>query len=151
MGGILSKVYSIEELEGVITRCCPKAIESLKYGKVEFNVVLNQLAKGGINTAYASSTGGRVLDAIAVLLNVAYRRHYEGEPAMKLESFAFKGKNDLKFEIPVEGELINVESLFEEILENVDSASPADIAYSAHLALARAFAHTASKGPGNSA
>ncbi|MDI3475864.1 MAG: hydrogenase maturation protein HypF [Thermococcaceae archaeon] len=139
--GILSKVYSIDELEGVINRCCPKAVESLKYGKVEFNVVLNQLAKG-INTAYASSTG-RVLDAIAVLLNVAYRRHYEGEPAMKLESFAFKGKNDLKFEVPVEGELIRVEELFQSILGAIDRASPADIAYSAHLALARAFAHTA--------
>lgn len=139
--GILSKVYSIDELEGIITRCCPKAVESLKYGKVEFNVVLNQLAKG-INTAYASSTG-RVLDAIAVLLNVAYRRHYEGEPAMKLESFAFKGKNDLKFEVPVEGELIRVEELFQSILGAIDRVSPADIAYSAHLALARAFAHTA--------
>ena len=139
--GILSKVYSIDEIEGVVRRCCPRAVESLKYGEVEFNVVLNQLAKG-INTAYSSSTG-RALDSLAVLLNVAYRRHYEGEPAMKLESFAMKGKNDLKFEVPVEGELIRVEGLFQDALEVSDRASPADIAYSAHLALARAFAEVA--------
>ncbi len=136
--GILSKIYSIEELEEIIGRCCPKAVDSLKYGKVEFSVILNQLAKG-VNTAYASSTG-RVLDSLAVLLNVAYRRHYEGEPAMKLESFAMKGKNDLKFEVPIEGELIKVEELFVEALDSIEKASPADIAYSAHLALARAFA-----------
>ncbi|AFL94695.1 hydrogenase maturation protein HypF [Thermococcus cleftensis] len=139
--GILSKVYGVEELEGVIRKCCPKAVESLKYGEVEFSVALNQLAKG-INLAYASSTG-RVLDSLAVLLNIAYRRHYEGEPAMKLESFAMKGKNDLKFEVPVEGELIKVEGLFTQALEVLDRASPADIAYSVHLALARAFSEVA--------
>ncbi|NJE54992.1 carbamoyltransferase HypF [Thermococcus sp. 21S9] len=139
--GILSKVYSVEELEGVIRKCCPKAIGSLKYGEVEFSVALNQLAKG-INLAYASSTG-RVLDALSVLLNVAYRRHYEGEPAMKLESFAMKGKNDLKFEVPVEGELLKVEELFVQALDVLEKASPADIAYSVHLALARAFAGVA--------
>ncbi len=139
--GILSKVYSVEELEGIIEKCCPKAIDSLKYGKVEFSVVLNQLAKG-INLAYASSTG-RVLDSLAVLLNIAYRRHYEGEPAMKLESFAMKGKNDLKFEVPVEGELMKIEELFVQALEVLKGASPADIAYSVHLALARAFSEVA--------
>ncbi|WP_297496982.1 carbamoyltransferase HypF [Thermococcus sp.] len=139
--GILSRIYSIEELEGIIESCCPKAVESLKYGKVEFNVVLNQLAKG-INTAYASSTG-RVLDSLAVLLNVSHRRHYEGEPAMKLEGFATKGRNDLKFEIPVDGELIRGEELFVQALDAIEKAPPADIAYSAHLALARAFADIA--------
>ncbi len=136
--GILSKIYSIDELEGIVRKCCPKSIENLKYREVEFNVVLNQLTKG-INLAYASSTG-RVLDSLAVLLNVAYRRHYEGEPAMKLESLAMGGKNDLKFEVPIEGELIKVEELFLQALDVLDRASPSDIAYSVHLALARAFA-----------
>ncbi|AMM53576.1 carbamoyltransferase HypF [Pyrococcus kukulkanii] len=139
--GILSEMYELEEVRSTIERLCPKAIESLKYGKVEFNVIFNQLARG-INVAYASSTG-RVLDAFAVLLNVAYRRHYEGEPAMKLESFAFKGKNDLGFKVPVEGEEIKITELFREVLEVIDKANPADIAYSVHLALARAFAELA--------
>jgi hydrogenase maturation protein HypF len=137
--GILSRVYGIEGIEGVIRKCCPRAVEGLKYGRVEFNVILSQLAKG-INTVQASSAG-RVLDALAVLLNVAYRRHYEGEPAMKLESLALKGKNDLKIDVPVEGELIKVEEAFREMLEL--DASPADVAYSAHLALARTFAEVA--------
>lgn len=139
--GILSKVYGIEELAGIIEGCCPRAVESLPYGRVEFNVILTQLAKG-VNTAYSSSTG-RVLDALSVLLNVAYRRHYEGEPAMKLESFAMRGKNDLGFDVPVEGELIKVEELFARALELTGKANPADVAYSAHLALARAFGEVA--------
>ena len=137
--GILSRVYGIEGIEEVVRKCCPKAVGSLKYGGVEFNVILSQLAKG-INTVQASSMG-RVLDALAVLLNVAYRRHYEGEPAMKLESLALKGKNDLKIDVPIEGELIKVEEAFQEILEL--EASPADVAYSVHLALARTFAEVA--------
>ncbi|RLF91471.1 carbamoyltransferase HypF, partial [Thermococci archaeon] len=139
--GILSEMYELEEVRSTIERLCPKAVESLKYGRVEFNVIFNQLARG-INVAYASSTG-RVLDAFAVLLNVAYRRHYEGEPAMKLESFAFKGKNDLRLKVPVEGEEIKITELFREVLEVIDKANPADIAYSVHLALARTFAELA--------
>jgi len=139
--GILSKIYSIEELEDVIRRCCPKAIGSLKYGKTEFRVVMNQLARG-INVAYSSSTG-RVLDALAVLLNVAYRRHYEGEPAMKLENLALHGKNDVKLEVPVEENILSIKSLFRDILEV--QASPADLAYSAHLAIARSFAEVATE------
>ncbi len=137
--GILSNVYGIEDVEGIIRGCCPKAIQSLKYGETEFRVVINQLARG-INVAYSSSTG-RVLDAVAVLLNVAYRRHYEGEPAMKLENLALHGKNDLKLEVSVEDNIMKLGDLFRQIL-SID-ASPADLAYSFHLALARSFAEVA--------
>ncbi|AFK22452.1 carbamoyltransferase HypF [Pyrococcus sp. ST04] len=139
--GILSKVMDIEDVRNTIKKYCPNAVSSLKYGEVEFNVIFNQLARE-INVAYASSTG-RVLDAFAVLLNVAYRRHYEGEPAMKLESFAFRGKNDLKLRLQVEGEEIKVTELFEEVLNIIERANPADIAYSIHLSLARTFAEIA--------
>ncbi|CAB50145.1 carbamoyltransferase HypF [Pyrococcus abyssi] len=136
--GILSLNHEIEEVENTIRKFCPNAIKSLKYGETELKVILRQLSSG-INVAYASSTG-RVLDAFSVLLNVSYRRHYEGEPAMKLESFASQGKNDLKLTIPVEGEEIRVSELFEEVLDLMGKASPRDIAYSIHLALARVFA-----------
>lgn len=137
--GILSKVYEMEGVKKIIHKCCPRAVDSLKYGKVEFNVILNQLARD-INVSYASSTG-RILDAFSVMLNVAYRRTYEGEPAMKLESFALRGKNDLGFSVPTDGEKIKVEELFRQALEV--KANPADIAYSVHLALGRAFGEMA--------
>ncbi len=99
--GILSKVYGIEELAEIIEGCCPRAVESLlREGGVQRHP--DPAGQGGVNTAYSSSTG-RVLDALSVLLNVAYRRHYEGEPAMKLESFAMRGKNDLGFDVPSRG------------------------------------------------
>lgn len=133
--GILNKMYSVEEIEELVRKCCPKAIEKLRYGKVEFNVILNQLSRD-INVSYASSTG-RALDAFAVLLNIAYTRTYEGEPAMKLENVALRGKNDLGFSIPIEKEELKIEELFKQVLET--KANPADVAYSIHLALGRAF------------
>ncbi|AEC52384.1 hydrogenase expression/formation regulatory protein [Pyrococcus sp. NA2] len=136
--GILSLNHDIEEIEGIIRKHCPGAIQSLRYGETEFKVIMRQLTSG-INVAQASSMG-RVLDAFSVLLNVSYKRNYEGEPAMKLESFAFRGKNDLNFTVPVEGEEVKVSELFEEVLNVIEDANPVDIAYSVHLALARTFA-----------
>ena len=50
------------------------------------------------NSPLTSSTG-RILDAVSLLLGVCVERTYEGEPAMKLEAFAAKGKDSV--EIPV--------------------------------------------------
>lgn len=57
-------------------------------GKQEFSAVMQQLQRN-INVTMSSSTG-RVLDAVAALLDICGIRTYEGEPAMKLESAAKK-------------------------------------------------------------
>ncbi|MBN1195726.1 MAG: carbamoyltransferase HypF [Methanomicrobiaceae archaeon] len=53
-------------------------------------VVDRQIARG-VNTPLSSSTG-RVLDAASALLGICREKTYDGEPAMKLESVASRGR-----------------------------------------------------------
>lgn len=67
--------------------------DGFKYGAKEIDVVFQQLEKR-INTPLSTSTG-RVLDALSCLLGVCFKRSYEGEGAMKLESIALGGNDSL--------------------------------------------------------
>jgi len=135
--GVLSKIYERDEIESILRERCPDAIKALKYGARELHLILSQMEKN-VNIAYASSTG-RFLDAMAVFLNVAYQRTYEGEPAMKLESAALNG-NDLGFEIEW-GDGIKVHQLVERMVDS--RARRRDLAYTTHISLAKAFARAA--------
>jgi len=52
-----------------------------RYGEEDF-----ELLASVYDTGVESSSVGRVLDAVAAMLEVCFERTYEGEPAMKLES-----------------------------------------------------------------
>ena len=65
-------------------------VKKFPYGKKEIEIILKQGEKS--NNPLTSSCG-RILDALAALLDICWERTYEGEPAMKLESCATKGKN----------------------------------------------------------
>jgi hydrogenase maturation protein HypF len=113
-------------------------------GETEAEVILRQIEKK-VNVAYSSSAG-RVLDAVAALLGVCYRRTYEGEPAMKLESFAVKG-DARRVKLPCDVVTINgrnvvdSRSLLKAALEALEEGKDKhDIAASAQVSLARAFA-----------
>lgn len=69
-----------------------------KYGEKEVDLVLKQI-NSQLNVGLSSSTG-RVLDSVAVALNICGERTYEGECSMKLESHAYPAKG--LFEIPFE-------------------------------------------------
>ncbi|WP_277019742.1 carbamoyltransferase HypF [Sulfuracidifex metallicus] len=58
-----------------------------------------------------TSSTGRFLDAFASLLDVCHERTYEGEPAMKLEALATKGKL-LDFHFPIKGREIDTIEAF---------------------------------------
>ncbi len=113
-------------------------------GATEAQVILKQVERK-VNVAYSSSAG-RVLDAVAALLGVCYRRTYEGEPAMKLESFAFTGDAD-KVKLPCDiikmngRSVVDSRSLLRAILDAMgEGRDRHDIAASAQVSLARAFA-----------
>ena len=65
-------------------------LAGFKWGEREVDLVFQQLEKG-FNVVLTTSTG-RLLDAVACLLGLTYRRTYEGEGAMKLEAAASRGR-----------------------------------------------------------
>jgi hydrogenase maturation protein HypF len=111
------------------------------YGEKEIQMILHQLEKG--NNTVKTTSCGRVLDAVAAILGVCYERTYEGEPAMKLESMAIKGKNVLKLEPKIKGNILNTTQMLLEVFENRQKNSKADLAYFAHAYLAKGLAKLA--------
>jgi len=108
--------------------------------------VVEQQLKSRINTPVTTSAG-RFLDAISAMLGACYERTYEGEPAMKLESLAFRGKPlDVEPEITVEKNrrVLDVKSLARRLLELKESGEKReDIAATAQDCLARGLARIA--------
>jgi hydrogenase maturation protein HypF len=84
-----------------------------------------------------------VLDAISALLGICCERTYEGEPAMKLESVALKGKDLLKLAPRISGNVLDTTFLVHEIFTKKDEISVADLACSAQSYMARGLAQLA--------
>ena len=113
----------------------------LPHGETEAKLMLNQLQKRvGITE---TTTCGRVLDAVAAVLGVCYERTYEGEPAMKLESAALKGKDALNLKPIINGNVLDTTQMLHAIFENIGKISTADLAYSAHAYLAKGLSSLA--------
>ena len=115
-----------------------KNSDMLSYGEMEAELILNQLKKGtgGVQT----TSCGRVLDAVSALLGLCNVRSYEGEPAMKLESAALSGKDVLELEPQIYGNILGTSYLLKAIYESLGKVSVADLAYSAHVYLAKGLA-----------
>jgi len=108
------------------------------HGEGEIQIILHQLKKG--RNIIETTSCGRVLDAAAAVLGICYERTYEGEPAMKLESAALKGKDALKLEPIIKGNTLGTTQMLLEMFENKGKYSRADLAYSAHAYLAKGLA-----------
>ena len=52
-----------------------------------------------LDKSVATSSMGRVLDAVSCILGVSTKRTYEGEPAIKLENWLERGEPNIKFEL----------------------------------------------------
>jgi hydrogenase maturation protein HypF len=144
IGGDLATQYPLRVVAGIlhgqvnIENWLLQRQQHFPYGTKEIQMILHQLEKGS-NTVETTSCG-RVLDAVAAILGVCYERTYEGEPAMKLESVAAKGKDVLKLEPKIKGNILDTTQMLLEIFENRQKHTKADIAYSAHTYLAKGLA-----------
>jgi hydrogenase maturation protein HypF len=108
------------------------------HGESEIQVILHQLEKR--SNIIETTSCGRVLDAVSAVLGICYERTYEGEPAMKLESAALKGKDVLKLNPIIKSNTLDTTQLLVEIFENKKKYRVADLAYSAHAYLAKGLA-----------
>lgn len=107
------------------------------HGEKEVEIVLKQLRKrSGLKT----TSCGRVLDAISTVLGICYERTYEGEPAIKLESAALKGRDVLDLTPELEGRTVNTTALVQNIFTLRNKHSVADLACSAQTFLAKCLA-----------
>jgi hydrogenase maturation protein HypF len=150
-GGDLATKFPMRMIAGILYGSVDndklQKIMEANMGAVEAGVILKQVERK-VNVAYSSSAG-RVLDAVAALLGVCYRRTYEGEPAMKLESFAIEGDAS-KVKLPCDiismngRNVVDSRSLLKAAAEALDEGkNKHDIAAAAQVSLARAFAEQA--------
>jgi len=112
----------------------------LLHGKEEVEIVLQQLKKRPLPM---TTSCGRVLDAVSAVLGVCYERTYEGEPAMKLEAAAIKGKDVLKLEPIIKNNVLNATALAHQIFYQRNAFPVDDLAFSAQLYLAQGLAQLA--------
>jgi hydrogenase maturation protein HypF len=81
----LTLTLNDEEIRDITKNHIEKA---LLHGEEEFEVLIKQARNEGV---IKTSSSGRLLDSVASLLGLTYRRTYEGEPAMRLEALANLG------------------------------------------------------------
>jgi len=132
--GILSKGTDVREWLQQNTQHFP-------HRKEEVQVLLHEIQRK--NSVTETTSCGRVLDAVSAVLGICYERTYEGEPSMKLESVAMKGKDVLKLKPMIKNNVLDTTQLLLEIFENLEKHSKADLAYSAHAYLAKGLAELA--------
>jgi hydrogenase maturation protein HypF len=146
VGGDLATYYPLRMATGIlhkqmdVTEWLLSLSNKFPHGKKEAEVIVKQLEKGSTQD---TTSCGRVLDAVSAMLGICYSRTYEGEPAMKLESTAMKGKDVLNLAPKVKGNILDTTFLVSEIFSNKDKVSAADLARSSQAYIARGLAQMA--------
>ena len=113
-----------------------------KYGDMEIKNIFKQL-KSGINVGKTSSTG-RVLDSMAVAVEIAHERTYEGECSMKLESCAYYSTKDLEIPFIIENNTLNTTEILKEVVKLYQNGEKkADVACAGQNAVAAGLAELA--------
>jgi hydrogenase maturation protein HypF len=145
LGGDLASRYPLRVAAGMLFKAgvdvegwLMQNSARLPFGETEVQLISNQLSKG-LGTIETTSCG-RVLDAVAAVLEVCFERTYEGEPAMKLESVALNGKDALHLAPVMHDGVLETTPLLKTIFEAKPKFAAADLAYSAHAYLAKGLA-----------
>ena len=116
--------------------------DHFKYGEIEIKNIFKQL-ESGINVGKTTSTG-RVLDSMAVALEVCDERTYEGECSMKLESCAYYSTNDLEIPYIIENNTLNTTEILREVVKlYLNGEKKADIARAGQIAVAKGLSELA--------
>jgi hydrogenase maturation protein HypF len=147
-GGDLATTYPERMLFGILPEAeITEILASRGWTDVELDILEAQL-EIGLNVPRTSSTG-RVLDSVSALLGICREKTYDGEPAMKLESAAARGKSDnwdISFFRDGSCEVLSTRGLIRKALEEYisgahgDAGKISDIAASFQYNLARGIA-----------
>ncbi|MFZ2410389.1 MAG: carbamoyltransferase HypF, partial [Candidatus Methanoperedens sp.] len=142
-GGDLAARFPARMAMGILARkynqCELQEIFAPYFEKNELNIVLRQI-ETKFNSPLTSSAG-RILDAVAALLGVCTERTYEGEPAMKLEAFAMKGRDTVDIPVFIEKidgrYMLDTTGIIEAVYLAKDEHALPDIAASAQCTIGR--------------
>ena len=133
---ILAKENSFEAVEAWLQTQKTK----FPHGEKEIALLMQQIQKEAVRPKILTSSCGRVLDAVAAVLEICSERTYEGEPAMKLEATAAQGREALNLEPEITGNILNTSKMLNQVFQNKQKFSKADLAFSAQSYLARGLA-----------
>jgi len=133
-------VLAILHKSGYDNKWTSENLTKFPYGAEEVKILLKKLK---LRDYILTSSTGRILDAISTLLDVCSTRTYEGEPAMKLESFALNAKGTFKIDPVIEKDTVKTTTLIEEIFLQLGKTSPAELAYAGEEYLARGISELA--------
>ena len=115
-----------------------------KYGEIEIKNIFKQI-EARINVGKTTSTG-RVLDSMAVALEICHERTYEGECSMKLESAAYYSTKKLEIPVIIENNQLNTTEILREIVKLYQNGEKkADVAAAGQFAVASGFSKLAMK------
>ncbi|MHA1835351.1 MAG: carbamoyltransferase HypF, partial [Candidatus Odinarchaeia archaeon] len=112
------------------------------YGEQEIKVV-NRILESG--KYIRTSSAGRYLDAISSILGICFKRTYEGEPAIRLESAGIKGKDVLMIDPIIIGDKLDVSEVVKIIFNKKEEFSRKNLAYSAMSYLANGLSELSIK------
>ena len=119
-------------------------VDYFKYGEMEIRNIKKQI-DAGINVGVTTSTG-RVLDSMAVALEICHERTYEGECSMKLESAAYYSTKELEIPSIIEDNQLNTTEILREVVRLYQKGEKkADVAAAGQRAVARGLSELAIK------
>ena len=150
LGGDLASYYPLRMATGILSKAgvdveawLIKNKAHLPHGEVEATLIADQLTATGRGFVETTSCG-RVLDAAAAVLGICFKRSYEGEPALKLESAALLGRDVLNLAPIVHKGVLDTTQLIKVVYEGVGRrVAVENLAHSVHAYLGRGLAELA--------
>jgi hydrogenase maturation protein HypF len=157
-GGDISTKYPVRMLASILSNSDNFESKELKHlmvknyshcflhGEIEIKNVLKQI-DSNLNVGITTSTG-RILDSIAVALGICAERTYEGECAMKLESFAYGATGDLAIPYTIKKvdnrPVLDTSALLSNIIESIaNGENKKEIAAGSQVAISEGLAEIA--------
>ena len=143
-GGDMATKYPARMLASILKD--PELVKNyskyFKYGETEIKNIFKQI-DAGINVGKTTSTG-RVLDSMAVALEICHERTYEGECSMKLESSAYYSTKELEIPFTIENNQLNTTEILKEVVRLYQNGEKkSDVARAGQIAVASGLSELA--------